>query len=72
MRPVLNRSNACGHRSWGLRWGSLWGYEALYCVGVTHADTATVAFGGVPYGATKLRWMGETHANAAWGLPLSS
>eukprot|EP00959_Pyramimonas_sp_CCMP1952_P417641 8750060-Pyramimonas_sp.AAC.1 len=40
-------------RHWGLRWSSPWGHEALYLLGETHVNTATGAFGGTPYGATK-------------------
>eukprot|EP00959_Pyramimonas_sp_CCMP1952_P104829 2191142-Pyramimonas_sp.AAC.1 len=32
--------------------GALWGHEAQYWVGETHANTATGAFGGAPYMAT--------------------
>ena len=59
--------NACGPCHWGLQWSTLWGHET--CEGCPemevelHADPATGAFGGAPYGATKrvrgalkLRW----------------
>ena len=41
-------------------------------VGGTHVDTATGAFGGAPYGATKRvrgapKWAWGRHANAATG-----
>eukprot|EP00959_Pyramimonas_sp_CCMP1952_P127702 2671057-Pyramimonas_sp.AAC.1 len=52
-RAVHGEGNACEHRRWGLRWNPLWGHEALYWVRETHASTATRAFGGAPYGATK-------------------
>eukprot|EP00959_Pyramimonas_sp_CCMP1952_P032463 681321-Pyramimonas_sp.AAC.1 len=38
---------------WSLRWSSVWGHETLSWVAVTHADAATEASGGAPYGATK-------------------
>eukprot|EP00959_Pyramimonas_sp_CCMP1952_P223249 4667137-Pyramimonas_sp.AAC.1 len=43
----------CERRNWSPGCGSLWGHEALYWVGETHANTATEAFGGTPYWATK-------------------
>eukprot|EP00959_Pyramimonas_sp_CCMP1952_P050283 1050993-Pyramimonas_sp.AAC.1 len=50
---VLGGRDARGHRHWDLRWSSLLGHEALHSVGDMPADTATGAFGGAPYGATK-------------------
>eukprot|EP00959_Pyramimonas_sp_CCMP1952_P446757 9354679-Pyramimonas_sp.AAC.1 len=50
---VLSWKCARGRRHWGIRWSSLWGHEALCWVGEAHVDTATGAFGGDPYGATK-------------------
>ena len=47
----------CRRSHWGLRWSSLWGHET--CEGCArrgpnhHADAATGAFGGAPYGATE-------------------
>eukprot|EP00959_Pyramimonas_sp_CCMP1952_P367516 7697916-Pyramimonas_sp.AAC.1 len=50
---VLSSGDACEHRHWGLLWSSVRGREALYWTGGTHANTATGAFGGAPYGTTK-------------------
>eukprot|EP00959_Pyramimonas_sp_CCMP1952_P312343 6537646-Pyramimonas_sp.AAC.1 len=41
---VLGGVDACGPCRWS---------EALLWVALTHADPATRAFGGAPYGATK-------------------
>ena len=71
---VLGVADACGHLHWGPRWSSLWGHET--CEGCAemrvelHADPATGAFGGAPYGATKrVRGVPECvwgrHADAA-------
>ena len=52
----------------GLGWSSLWGYETLSWVGETHANCATGAFGGAPYGSTKRgRGVQVSHAAAATG-----
>eukprot|EP00959_Pyramimonas_sp_CCMP1952_P231502 4838751-Pyramimonas_sp.AAC.1 len=54
--PISDTATAAlGGAHWGLRWTSLWGHESLHWVGETHVDTATVAFGGTPYGATERR-----------------
>eukprot|EP00959_Pyramimonas_sp_CCMP1952_P345487 7235044-Pyramimonas_sp.AAC.1 len=56
MRPrsaVLGVAEACGHPSWGLRWSSLWGHDALHWAWRAHVATPTGAFGGSPHGATK-------------------
>eukprot|EP00959_Pyramimonas_sp_CCMP1952_P186251 3894672-Pyramimonas_sp.AAC.1 len=47
---MLGGGDASGHRHWGPRLSSLWGHETLCCVGETHADTATGAFGGAVLG----------------------
>eukprot|EP00959_Pyramimonas_sp_CCMP1952_P132571 2772147-Pyramimonas_sp.AAC.1 len=52
-KAVLVGRDACGLRHWDLRWSSLWGHEALYSVGETHAGGDTGSFGGAPHGATK-------------------
>eukprot|EP00959_Pyramimonas_sp_CCMP1952_P166097 3471473-Pyramimonas_sp.AAC.1 len=56
---VLGLDGARGLQHWDLRWSSLWGHEALYWVGGTHASGSTGAAGGAPNGATK--------RCAAWG-----
>eukprot|EP00959_Pyramimonas_sp_CCMP1952_P145142 3039045-Pyramimonas_sp.AAC.1 len=50
---VLGGGDACGYFHLCFRWSSPWGHVAPYWVGETHVDTATVAFGGDPHGATK-------------------
>eukprot|EP00959_Pyramimonas_sp_CCMP1952_P467920 9492392-Pyramimonas_sp.AAC.1 len=50
---ALDGGTACRHPHWGLRWSSLWGYEALPWVEDRHVDTPAGAFGGAPSGATK-------------------
>eukprot|EP00959_Pyramimonas_sp_CCMP1952_P467187 9491178-Pyramimonas_sp.AAC.1 len=50
---ALGGKDACEHCHWGLRWGSPWGYNTLYWVGETHANTTTGAFSGASRGATK-------------------
>eukprot|EP00959_Pyramimonas_sp_CCMP1952_P441948 9251746-Pyramimonas_sp.AAC.1 len=50
---VLGRGDARGHCHWSRRWRFLRGHENQSWVAVTHADTATGAFGGAPYGAIK-------------------
>ena len=53
----MGAGKACGRSHWGLRWSFLWGHET--CEGCAkmgwrrHARSATGAFGGAPYGATK-------------------
>eukprot|EP00959_Pyramimonas_sp_CCMP1952_P174722 3651653-Pyramimonas_sp.AAC.1 len=46
---------------WGLRWTSLWGHEPCEgCAemsGEPHANFATEAFGGAPYGPRTMRWV---------------
>eukprot|EP00959_Pyramimonas_sp_CCMP1952_P170974 3572939-Pyramimonas_sp.AAC.1 len=51
---VLGVGDACGHPHWGLR---LWGHEALYWVGETHAGCAT----------GELDWVGGAHAGPPTG-----
>eukprot|EP00959_Pyramimonas_sp_CCMP1952_P036438 762766-Pyramimonas_sp.AAC.1 len=65
---VLGGGDACGRSNWDLRWGPLWGHEALYWVCVTHAGGPTGTFGVAPYGATK-RCTGlcGTHAGGPTG-----
>ena len=45
-----------GHGHWGLRWNSLWGHDPREgCAEIVrgrHANPATGAFSGAPYGAT--------------------
>eukprot|EP00959_Pyramimonas_sp_CCMP1952_P371023 7770276-Pyramimonas_sp.AAC.1 len=43
---ALGGGDACMCIHWGLPLNSLWGHEALYSVGGTHAGGATGAFGG--------------------------
>ena len=56
MGGSLGGVDACGRGHWSLRWSSLWGYEP--CEGRAemgrwrHADAATGALGGAPYGST--------------------
>eukprot|EP00959_Pyramimonas_sp_CCMP1952_P376589 7887823-Pyramimonas_sp.AAC.1 len=50
---ALGGGTACENNHWGLRWSSLWGYEALPMVEETRARATAGAFGGAPYGATK-------------------
>eukprot|EP00959_Pyramimonas_sp_CCMP1952_P120561 2520943-Pyramimonas_sp.AAC.1 len=50
---VLGGGHACGSCHRGLWLGPLWGHGTLHCAGETHANSATEAFGGAPYGATK-------------------
>eukprot|EP00959_Pyramimonas_sp_CCMP1952_P330080 6911129-Pyramimonas_sp.AAC.1 len=52
--------SACGHRHGGLLWSPLWGHETLYWVREQHADTATEALGGAPYGARNVTLGGGT------------
>ena len=53
----LGAGDACERSHWDLQWSSLWGHET--CEGCAerargrHADAATGAFGGAPYGAAK-------------------
>ena len=52
----MGGADACEHPHWGLRWSSLWGHEpSEWCAKMgrsPHANPATGAFGGAPYGAT--------------------
>ena len=66
----------CERGRWGLRWISLWGYDprdGCAEIGVEpHANAATGAFGGAPYGATILvrgvpKWVRRRYASAATG-----
>ena len=70
---ALGEGTACDPPQWGLRRSSLWGHET--CEGCAeigrwcHATFPTWAFGGAPYGATKLvrgvpTWVVGKHANA--------
>eukprot|EP00959_Pyramimonas_sp_CCMP1952_P222905 4660023-Pyramimonas_sp.AAC.1 len=64
---VLGGVDTCGLCHWSLWWGSLWGHETLSCVGLTHAASATGAFGKAPMGHEPLPWVALTHAACATG-----
>eukprot|EP00959_Pyramimonas_sp_CCMP1952_P370363 7756581-Pyramimonas_sp.AAC.1 len=49
MKRCTGCGDACELRLWDLRWSSLWGHEALYWVGETHANCASGTFGGAPW-----------------------
>eukprot|EP00959_Pyramimonas_sp_CCMP1952_P416661 8729458-Pyramimonas_sp.AAC.1 len=55
----MGGEDACERVHWDLRWNSVRGTDA--CVGRTHANVATGAFGGASHRATRrcTRWGGR-------------